>query len=125
MLVLVGTAGTATAQWDPTTGRIKPTAGVPVFDPAPWNSGYKVTFCNVPRTNSTGGGAVWPFAPVDDVNTLQECFTSSFDTSPASTVDVVSDTCQGGWQHARGSLLQHAKLTLSSTFASGRLRYAR
>jgi hypothetical protein len=38
----------ASAQWDPATGHIKPTPGVPAFDPAPWNSAYKVTYRNLP-----------------------------------------------------------------------------
>lgn len=80
-LLLLGTQQ-ATAQWDPSTGRIKPTPGVPTFDPAPWNSGYKVTFRNVPR----GGAAEW---------SLEECFTTGFDTTPAGTVDMVRSVHDG------------------------------
>jgi hypothetical protein len=85
-------AGSATAQWDPATGLIKPTSGPPVYDPVPWNGAYKVTFQNVPISSSTSGSPAWPRAPVRVVVTSQECSTDGFDTTPASTADVVSTT---------------------------------
>lgn len=37
------------AQWDPETGHIRATPGVPVYDPAPWNGACKVMFRNLPK----------------------------------------------------------------------------
>lgn len=90
--LLVLLSSSATAQWDPATGHVKPsaTSGPPFFDPAPWNGGYKVTFRSVPISRSTAGIPEWPYAPVRGVDTTQECSTYGFDTTPASTVDMVS-----------------------------------
>ena len=94
-------AGSATAQWDPATGLIKPTSGPPVYDPVPWNGAYKVTFKNVPISISTSGSPAWPRAPVRGVDTSQECSMDGFDTTLASAVDVVSTT----WRpHSQGHM---------------------
>jgi hypothetical protein len=89
--LLVLLSSSATAQWDPATGHVKPvpTSGPPFFDPAPWNGAYKVTFRSVPIIKSTAGLPEWPYAPVRGVDTTQECSTDGFDTTPASTVDMV------------------------------------
>jgi hypothetical protein len=70
-----------------------PGAGFPVFDPAPWNSAYKVTFRNVPLNGTFGGSRVsWPYAPDSAVNTPQDCFSEGFDSASAENASVVSHT---------------------------------
>jgi hypothetical protein len=90
--VLLLLSGSATAQWDLATGLIKPMSGPPIYNPVPWNGACKVTFKNVPISSRTAGSPAWPYAPVRGVDTSQECSMDGFDTTPASTVDVVSTT---------------------------------
>lgn len=98
----------AAAQWDPATGHIKAIAGagVPSFDPAPWNSAYKVTFRNVPFTGTFKGSEMsWPYAPDSGVNTPEECFSEGFDNAPAGNASVVShSTATISTRQAAGSL---------------------
>lgn len=53
------------AQWDPATGYIKPTPGVPRFDPVPWNTAYTVK-------NSANASALGTF--------LRDCLPEDYNT---------------------------------------------
>lgn len=72
----------ACAQLDPTTGHIKPTPGVPRYNPEAWNAAYKVTFSNFPLTKTAT-------SPPDHVES-DGCSSEGFDTTPVSSIRVVS-----------------------------------
>lgn len=80
--VLLLCAAGVSAQWQPATGHIRATAGVPVFDPVPWNAAYKVTFKNLPKDT-------WPNAPYNQLDIRESCSADGFDTTPVALVKPV------------------------------------
>lgn len=74
----------ASSQLDPATGYIKPTPGVPRFDPAAWNAAYTVTFRNL-KWNKTSDKA-------EDTHPASDgCRSEGFDTTAAASVPLVSN----------------------------------
>lgn len=78
----------ASAQLDPTTGYIKPTPGVPRFDPAAWNAAYKVTFRNMPLRRSPDQASDYHVQSFG-------CLATGFETQNVSAVTPVSRTNDG------------------------------
>lgn len=93
LLTYIFLALPAASQWDPATGYIEAIAGagVPSFDPAPWNAAYKVTYRNVPFNGPFDGShRSWPYTPDSEINTLEDCFTEGVDDASAVNASVVS-----------------------------------
>jgi hypothetical protein len=88
---------TADAQWDTVTGHIRPTPGVPIFDPAPWNAAFKVMYRNVPLNDPVQlGNPRYKTTPRTVASTPLQCSSTGFDTTPVYQVKLVS-CCTPGY----------------------------
>lgn len=83
------------AQWDPSTGRIKPTPGAPSFDPVPWNGAYRLTFRSFLRSEER---FKWPSMAF---NVSRDCSSEGFDSTPATGLELVSIRTAVGLHQAR------------------------